>query len=317
MAIDIDSIPVGRPTSARIYVLKAREARRAVIFRRGPSNAVRLLTWNLRSDRVTPGQWLKKRVYERRCDLTPDGGLLIYFAADWRAPYGTFTAVSKPPYFTALALWGKGDAWGGGGLFPSEREILLNHRPEPYHAWPEFELAEGFFLPPKMTVRPFFEHSGWGEDDPIRAIRLQRDGWRFVQNAAPSDWRGRRHRFAFVHRRPEIVMKTDRERSPRYALRIMEPAVGDRRGRWNVELADIVVPRKLGKADVIRPLGRVDWADIDDTGDILWAWNGLIHRLKRPSGGVDGFAQAEPRLVADLNGMTFEAIPTPEKAKRW
>jgi hypothetical protein len=169
--------------TARLYALIARVRRVGVVFRRGPSNQVRLIRWTLNNDRFQPGQWLKARVYPLRCDLSPDGELLCYFAANYRAPYATWTAVSRPPYFTALALWPKGDAWGGGGLFDSSMRLRLNHRREPYHRKNEMALADGFKLPKRFAVEPLWEHAGWGEDDPIRAMRLERDGWLFVQAA--------------------------------------------------------------------------------------------------------------------------------------
>lgn len=83
--------------TALLYALVARARRRAVVFRWGPGKLVRLPLWELGSDTLLGGQWLKGRIYERRCDLSPDGDLLAYFAATHRAPYGTWTAVSRPP----------------------------------------------------------------------------------------------------------------------------------------------------------------------------------------------------------------------------
>jgi hypothetical protein len=68
-------------TDVRIYALLARSAPRAVIFRRGPSKKVLLLGWNTATDEIEEGQWFRGRIYERRCDLSPDGKLLLYFAA--------------------------------------------------------------------------------------------------------------------------------------------------------------------------------------------------------------------------------------------
>src|ERR1700760_351322 len=101
-------------SSTRLFVLLARDAPVGVILRRGPSKQVLMIHWNLKNDTFVHGQWLKARVYERRCDLSPEGDMLLYFAATHRKPYGTWSAVSRPPFFTALALWPKGDAWGGG-----------------------------------------------------------------------------------------------------------------------------------------------------------------------------------------------------------
>jgi hypothetical protein len=113
--------------ACRLYAILARDGRSAVVFRRGPSKQVLVLRWWLEDDRLEPGQWFNGRIYERRADLSPDGDLLIYFAANWHAPYETWTGVSRPPYLTALALWPKGDAWGGGGVFDQPRVVGLNH----------------------------------------------------------------------------------------------------------------------------------------------------------------------------------------------
>lgn len=68
---------------ARIHAIIARERRRAVVFRRGPSKKVAVIGWNLNTDEFTPGQWFKGRIYEYRCDLSPDGRYLLYFAAKY------------------------------------------------------------------------------------------------------------------------------------------------------------------------------------------------------------------------------------------
>ncbi len=104
------------PTPARLYVILAREAPVAVIFRRGPSRWVQMIKWHTDTDTFEEGQWFKGRVYESKCDLSPDGKLLIYFvlkANRVHPDYGyTWTAISKPPYFTALALWKELGTWG-------------------------------------------------------------------------------------------------------------------------------------------------------------------------------------------------------------
>lgn len=71
---------------ARLHVILAREASKAVVFRRGPSGCVCTLGWDLETDTFTMGQWLKGRIYEYRSDLSPDGKHMIYFATDYRHP---------------------------------------------------------------------------------------------------------------------------------------------------------------------------------------------------------------------------------------
>src|SRR5688572_26547893 len=147
--------------SVRLYAIQARNAPVAVVFRRGPSNHVELIKWDTENDTFDEGQWLKGRIYERRCDLSPDGDLLVYFAANHKEPHYSWTAISRPPHLKALAFWPKGDCWGGGGLFESEETLSLNHREN------EMMLADGTELPSQFTVKAFGDHPGWGEDDPI------------------------------------------------------------------------------------------------------------------------------------------------------
>lgn len=57
------------------------------MFRRGPSKRVQILKWDMETDTFTPGQWFNGGIYERRCDVSPDGQPLIYFAAKYRQGY--------------------------------------------------------------------------------------------------------------------------------------------------------------------------------------------------------------------------------------
>jgi hypothetical protein len=113
----------------RLHVILAREAPLAVVLRRGPANQVCTMLWNRRTDEFTLGQWLKGRIYEDKCGLSPDGRFFIYFAYDGRPhrEYGpSWTAVSRAPWLKAIALYAKGDTWGGGGFFTGPRTYWLD-----------------------------------------------------------------------------------------------------------------------------------------------------------------------------------------------
>lgn len=306
-------LPVIDPNTARIDGIVARSGRLAVIFRRGPSRRVRLLVWDLATDKVTPGQWFKGRIYARRCDLSPDGELLAYFAASFRKPLYSWTAISRPPWLTALALWPKGDCWGGGALFESTRCLKLNHR-APGKAKStapdqvETDLAPGFRTPKGFRVEPLHEHAGWGEDDPIYSMRLVRDGWRYAEHATSESESGK-DRF-WVRFVPPIVRRKNLGRSSQrrgLALRVSLHAMSERHGRWYVETAAIVDDED----QVVAELGRVDWAETDLCGGVLLAREGCLFRLRK------GKHAASPELVADLNPMAFEAIASPVAVRRW
>ena len=98
----------------------------AVAIRRGPSRHTAVVGWDRATDRFKVGQWLYGRIYERRCDLSPDGKHLVYFAMNGRwdsRARGAWTAISKAPYLKALTLLAKGDCRHGGGLFASSKEL--------------------------------------------------------------------------------------------------------------------------------------------------------------------------------------------------
>ncbi|MBQ6470441.1 MAG: hypothetical protein IJJ33_00530, partial [Victivallales bacterium] len=76
---------------ARLHAILARRGPNAVVFRRGPSDKVALIGWDRSNDTFTLGQWLRGRIYPLRCDLSPRGEHLIYFAAK----YGRVNPVEK------------------------------------------------------------------------------------------------------------------------------------------------------------------------------------------------------------------------------
>ncbi|MFZ6639986.1 hypothetical protein ACO0LL_09625 [Undibacterium sp. TC4M20W] len=116
--------------SPRLFVIFAKEAHVAAIFARGPSNWFHVIRWDTRNDVFQSGAWMRGRLYPQRCDLSPDGELLLYFvlqARPWRKDYkSSWTAVSRLPWLHALGLWPEGGTWGGGGYFIANRIISLS-----------------------------------------------------------------------------------------------------------------------------------------------------------------------------------------------
>jgi hypothetical protein len=123
------------PVPCRLSVILAREAPVGVIFRRGPSKLVKLIKWHTDTDTFERGQWFKGRIYEGISDLSPDGSLLVYFAAKMqlgrqydKEHFPAWTAISRPPWLTALALW-RADVFPiGGGLFIDNETVWIHPR---------------------------------------------------------------------------------------------------------------------------------------------------------------------------------------------
>jgi hypothetical protein len=264
-----------------------------------------LVQWRTDTDQFQEGQWLKARIYERRCDLSENGKRLIYFAANHKKPYYSWTAISKPPFLTALALWPKGDCWGGGGLFEKNHQILLNHRAA------EMELAEGFKLPRHFQIKPLHEGSGWGEDSPIVDMRLSRDGWRIVQDGN-SMHRSVRASVSIDFNPPLIWARPHPRLGDRYELRMEIQGIDQRDGPWYV--IEHSVRDKRTKSTIA--LGRTEWADWCQSGDLLFAKEGKLFRIGLSSAGVLMDLE-NAKLLIDLTDRTFTELEPSSDARNW
>jgi hypothetical protein len=107
-----------------IHVIRAAHAPAAVVFRRGPGRWWHISRWHLDTGDIEGGAWLYGTLYPRRCDLSPDGELLYYFALrmsrkEFLGVSGlqTYSAVSKAPWLFALAAWRELGTWTRGYHF--------------------------------------------------------------------------------------------------------------------------------------------------------------------------------------------------------
>ena len=157
---------------ARLHILIAREAKSALVIRRGPAKKVCTFTWNREDDSFQIGQWFKGRIYERRSDISPSGEHWIYFAANHKyhaEAKGSWTAIAKTPWLKAIALFSKGDCWHGGGLFVSDITYWIN---EGYGHETVFDTTR---VVKNHTYQP--ENYFGGECLNVYYNRLLRDGW--------------------------------------------------------------------------------------------------------------------------------------------
>jgi hypothetical protein len=293
-----DARPVPPP---RLAMLQARAADVAVIFRRGPGRQVELVRWDTARDVFERGHWFKGRIRHRRCDLSPDGRYLVYFASKITgrtladtAYTSTWTAISRPPWLTALALWPKGDHWAGGGLFEDEHTLMLNHAPAQAAPHPAHRPGK------KLRVRP--NPRAGGEDDPIYSARLTRDGWELRQEGR-TEWGGLDEGFRTTV--PEVRRRAHPDGAPLHVqltrrldgYRYREAfRVRDRDGRDAAEL----------------PLGT-EWADWDRGGRLVVLAEGRVQAAAvSPDGRVGPLD-----VLIDLTDDRFEARVSPPEARRW
>ena len=178
-------------TAPRIHVLTATAADTAVVLRRGPTDVVAAIGWNRRTDTFELGQWVRGRVYEHRADLSPDGRHMIYFVYNGSGNRGV-TAISRAPWFRAVAAWPQPHTWHGGGAFTEEGCVFLNGaaasnelpdglQPAAPTAFPHG--TDGFHMGGLYAATQV--RRGWRSDqNPSTAVGLWRDvsgGWQIEQ----------------------------------------------------------------------------------------------------------------------------------------
>jgi hypothetical protein len=274
---------------ARLHILLARDAPVGLVIRRGPAKSVCTIKWDRHRDTFTPGQWLRGRIYERRSDLAPDGAHFIYFAMNGRwhsAAKGAWTAISRAPYLKAIALFPKGDCWNGGGLFTGPGRYWLNDGCGHSTAPETGEVSRDEVYCPQ---------GGLGNEClGVYYPRLLRDGW-------------------------EVTSRESR--TPAGAAWPVDVDIFEKRapnGWWLRKLAyrSVLHPTGTGcywdehelvchRRSIVVPLAGWEWADVDGAR-LVWAEGGRVH-----CGTVNAPGLGESKVLADFNGMKFEAMAAP------
>lgn len=323
---------MSNPPAPRIDAIVAREAPIAVVFRRGPSRLTQLLTWNLETDEVSPGQWIRANVYTRRFDLSPDGRYLVGCFTDysqWRknradadgSPSShNWTAVSRPPYFTAIALWFS----FGGGNWLSNRHLMLSSG---------IDFSPEQQAPPKSIK---VTQRRWGSYEAIWEDRLEASGWLATSLFKTKMGRTKRpisdtlsdlktllfdgsiesvgamkRLFDAVLPRWEMTQRGHREKSflggtLRHAT-WLEPSE-----RWGMpselwELCDR--DGKVVREWRPKPF-QPQFLDVDHRGRVLFGDKGCLWAWQ-------DFPAGAPTMVADLSQNKFENVAPPAWALEW
>ncbi len=237
---------------------------------------------------------------EKRCDLSPDGTKLVYFAARFNAhtlrdqeyTYA-WSGVSKIPWLTALALWPKGDCWHGGGLFETNKRLWLNHQPSQATPHPEH-------LPHGLTV--VANPEACGEDAPVYLRRLKRDGWVLRQ-----EQRVRYTRGSFVTEVPGIHEKKHHDAE---VSLVMTTTLAGFKPRQEFTLRDELADQTVSAEGVL--LEGATQADFDQSGRLIFVRAGKLF-----AASARGFLTGEVQELADFNSAQPERTKAPAWARTW
>ena len=280
--------PTPTPASpCRLSVFLARDAPIGVILRRGPSAWARLSLWHTDTDAVEHGQWLHSRVHERRCDLSDDGRLFLAFVSG--APRATheggadsWLTISRPPWFTALALWFVGGTYFTGGLFPNAASVWLGF---------SSVTPDRGRLPDWLQVQtdppPFIDRTNEWTTRTVFINRLLRHGWEPVAGGTPETWQRVNPVGAAILR---MSQRTDRD-------------FGAFGGPFALTY-DLL--STTGATPI--PIGRATWADWDQHGRLIVAQGGRLLHWE---------GQDRVHEIADFNGQSTDPAPAPDWATVW
>jgi len=164
-------------SAPRIACIPAQAAPVVAVIRRGPAAWTQIGRWDVEHDTYEPGAWIRARVYEDRCDLSPDGRWFAYFTLrgsirpDWPAG-GTYIAISRLPWVKALAAWRTCGTWTRGVQFVTDRRV--------------WDLDE----PDVGDVSPCRRQYGMKVSAPLAYPVEHRRGWRETPESPPREARG-------------------------------------------------------------------------------------------------------------------------------
>ncbi len=232
-----------------------------------------------------------------RSDLSPDGKHWIYFAYNGKMrtqTRGAWTAVARVPYLKAVSLYGKGDAWHGGGLFESDRAFHLNdgYGHEVLREDPRIRR-----LPAELS--PFGEYGG--EDPGVYFVRLQRDGWTMKHLFHTSDRRPDRARDALgLPHNVRAIFEKPAARG--WTLRLFFFAGGARREGVSVYHESYQLASKQG---ALLDFPAWTWAEWDGKR-LLWATDGRLVTARLTQDGL-----RKETCIRDFADMRFEELRAP------
>lgn len=260
----------------RLHLLPASSAPIAVILRRKPSALYHVMLWRTDKDAIEHGSWFRGRLYDGRCDLSPDGKWMVYLAMGDRGE--TWNGVCRPPSLKAVWHTSNIGTWNGGGFFMRSGQLVCN-------GW--FGEARSDVNPDQRAHAPTMVHQvpdafQFGNTDDRGCIfaRLVRDGFIYDDPVNPTDEQG-------------TWSKKPTSKHP--ALHITY--AGYRSGhkfRFGLE----------GHDEVMTP--NPDWACYDSRNQLLLAREGRIERWS-----LRDIKRGEPGFRLDLSALE----PPPRRSR--
>jgi hypothetical protein len=234
-----------------------------------------------------PGAWLRGTLYPQRCDVSPDGEWLCYFAlqpsATWELGW-TYVALSRLPWLHALAAWRTDGTWTRGAHFvpdPSVRDVGA-----PDHGSVDYERLGAGLAVTRAASYAVERRRGWAEAEGSTP-RADDDFW--------------------DERRAESLVLTKPQPSSGSVCLEVSGGYGAFRSRgYSAQVRYVVIDD--GRETEL----DAQWADWARDGTLLVAT--AAGRLETRHAGSWSAADA---VVAHLGGDTPLPTEPPAEARRW
>lgn len=219
--------------------------------------------------------------------------------ADEAITFG-WTALSRPPYLTALALWpSDGSTWYGDAFFQDNWHLLLNLAPGRTKPHPDYRPSTKLkteisarLSEMRMNARGWVSVDGkywkWERTRPAGKLTIEFDSSYTKYSIVKAQQDGY-----------ELEFKRDDQQGLPYSI------TGLPDDDSHFELAKHPSLWRLH-------LKHCTWADWDHKGNLVFASEGKLFRSK-----IDRHGIAVPCEIADFNSMEPESIAPPLWAKRW
>ncbi len=308
---------MGRIQTCRIDGILATQANQAVIFRRGPSKKCQMLLWDLTRDEVTPGQWLSGRVYTNKCDVSSDGRYVVVKAmnpAESAIARNThplpdpsidpisWTSISRPPYFTAIALGFNGWYWNGGGLWKSPQHLQVHRAGFTWHESiapsSQIKITEIFHGGFDIATKKLLARGWILEDIEEASTRNKRNlAYQKISPADPDGFGKLLESVAHLYP-PKKFVKPFRKGSLVYTTKVLFK-------QWQLCDDSGKVHRTWSSRN-----SHLQWIEIDAKGRVIFGENGCLWAW-------EAFPEGQPTLIADLNSHSFQPILAPDSAREW
>lgn len=182
------------PGLPRIFCVTDPESRVAAVIEKRPRKWWRLGRWDLVSGKYDEGAWFCGRLYPQRCDLSPGGRWLSYFACKYGSawPAGeSYQAISRLPWLKALAAWSECGTWSSGLHFVADPTVW--EVGDPIVGGASVHRVVGGMRHTDAAQFATERRRGWRESasTPPRDSADVWDGWRDVVMEKPSPGSGR------------------------------------------------------------------------------------------------------------------------------